>query len=213
MPSAFRPRTRSDEVDGDTCTAAARSRLLWRASRWSSRMRPRSISSRSVMRWLLVFVMPQRDRRTAAVRGCGSVGCPRTGGPGWFTFPYQRSRNVNHPLRTTHYWPPFADPGRTMFAAATESTRRAARGRSESARCCTSCGVSQSSPSNRVASTLMTAQPFTETPSPDTTTTRTVVVIDRDLPRGLAANAAAVLALTLGVHRPSLVGPDFDDAD
>jgi len=59
----------------------------------------------------------------------------------------------------------------------------------------------------------MTAQPFTETPSPDTTTTRTVVVIDRDLPKGLAANAAAVLALTLGVHRPSLVGPDFDDAD
>ncbi len=58
----------------------------------------------------------------------------------------------------------------------------------------------------------MTAQPLTETPEPATTTTRTVVVIDRSLPKGLAANAAAVLALTLGVHRPGLVGPDFDDA-
>jgi hypothetical protein len=58
----------------------------------------------------------------------------------------------------------------------------------------------------------MTAQPLTETPEPDTTTTRTVLVIDRSLPKGLAANAAALLALTLGVHRPTLVGPDFDDA-
>ena len=59
----------------------------------------------------------------------------------------------------------------------------------------------------------MTAQPLAETPEPDTTTTRTVVVIDRSLPKGLAANAAAVLALTLGVHRPTLVGPDFEDAE
>jgi hypothetical protein len=42
---------------------------------------------------------------------------------------------------------------------------------------------------------------------------RTVVVIDRDLPKGLAANAAAVLALTTGARRPELVGADFADAD
>jgi hypothetical protein len=42
--------------------------------------------------------------------------------------------------------------------------------------------------------------------------TRTVVVLDRDLPKGLAANAAAVLALTLGARRPALVGADFEDA-
>jgi uncharacterized protein DUF2000 len=47
----------------------------------------------------------------------------------------------------------------------------------------------------------------------DAIATRTVVVIDRSLPKGLAANAAAVLALTLGVQRPGLVGPDFEDAD
>jgi hypothetical protein len=29
---------------------------------------------------------------------------------------------------------------------------------------------------------------------------------------GLAANAAAILALTLGVHRPQLIGAGFDDA-
>jgi hypothetical protein len=44
-----------------------------------------------------------------------------------------------------------------------------------------------------------------------TPATRTVVVIDRALPKGLAANAAAVLALTLGARRPALVGPDFHD--
>jgi hypothetical protein len=38
-----------------------------------------------------------------------------------------------------------------------------------------------------------------------------VVVIDRDLPKGLAANAAAVLALTLGARQPALVGRDFED--
>jgi hypothetical protein len=41
---------------------------------------------------------------------------------------------------------------------------------------------------------------------------RTVLVIDRELPKGLAANAAAVLALTLGARRPELVGEDYADA-
>ena len=41
---------------------------------------------------------------------------------------------------------------------------------------------------------------------------RTVIVIDRDLPKGLAANAAAVLAHGFGSRVPGLVGPDFDDA-
>ena len=59
----------------------------------------------------------------------------------------------------------------------------------------------------------MTAQPLTSLPALDTTTTRTVIVIDRALPKGLAANAAGVLAITLGVHRPNLVGPDFEDVD
>jgi hypothetical protein len=59
----------------------------------------------------------------------------------------------------------------------------------------------------------MTAQPLTSTPNPETLTTRTVVVLDRELPKGLAANAAAVLAVTLGVHRPDVVGPDFVDAE
>jgi hypothetical protein len=59
----------------------------------------------------------------------------------------------------------------------------------------------------------MTAQPLTSMPAPEVTATRTVVVLDRSLPKGLAANAAAVLALTLGVHRPGLIGPDFEDAE
>jgi hypothetical protein len=59
----------------------------------------------------------------------------------------------------------------------------------------------------------MTAQPLTEPPALEATTTRTVIVIDRDLPKGLAANVTAVLAITLGVHRPGLIGPDFEDAD
>jgi hypothetical protein len=42
---------------------------------------------------------------------------------------------------------------------------------------------------------------------------RCVIVVDEDLPAGLAANAAAVLALTLGAREPSLVGADFVDAD
>jgi hypothetical protein len=42
---------------------------------------------------------------------------------------------------------------------------------------------------------------------------RCVIVVDEDLPAGLAANAAAVLALTLGAREPGLVGEDFVDAD
>lgn len=40
-----------------------------------------------------------------------------------------------------------------------------------------------------------------------------MVVVDRDLPKGLAANVAAVLAMTLGQRAPELIGPDFKDAD
>jgi hypothetical protein len=57
----------------------------------------------------------------------------------------------------------------------------------------------------------MAAQTMTSTPASETTVTRTVVVIDRALQKGLAANAAAVLALTLGVHRPRLIGPAYED--
>ncbi len=42
---------------------------------------------------------------------------------------------------------------------------------------------------------------------------RCVIVVDESLPAGLAANAAAVLALTLGAREPGLVGADFVDAD
>jgi len=38
------------------------------------------------------------------------------------------------------------------------------------------------------------------------------LVIADDLPPGLAANAAAVLAATLGRHIPPLIGPDLPDA-
>jgi hypothetical protein len=41
---------------------------------------------------------------------------------------------------------------------------------------------------------------------------RCVIVVDRDLPAGLAANAAAVLALTVGQRHPSLVGEPLVDA-
>src|SRR5262245_31311627 len=47
---------------------------------------------------------------------------------------------------------------------------------------------------------------------PKTHIARTVIVIDRDLPKGLAANAAAVLAHGFGARVPELVGPDFEDA-
>lgn len=42
---------------------------------------------------------------------------------------------------------------------------------------------------------------------------RCVIVVDEALPPGLAANAAAVLALSLGARAPTLVGADFADAD
>lgn len=44
-------------------------------------------------------------------------------------------------------------------------------------------------------------------------TERCVIVVAEDLAPGLAANAAAVLALTLGAREPGLVGADFVDAD
>jgi len=40
-----------------------------------------------------------------------------------------------------------------------------------------------------------------------------VIIVDAELAPGLAANAAAVLALTLGVTVDGLVGPDLVDAD
>jgi hypothetical protein len=43
-------------------------------------------------------------------------------------------------------------------------------------------------------------------------TIRSVIVVDRDLPKGLAANVAAVLAMTLGARTPELIGADFEDA-
>ena len=42
---------------------------------------------------------------------------------------------------------------------------------------------------------------------------RCVIILDDALPAGLAANAAAVLALTLGASMPGLVGDELIDAD
>jgi hypothetical protein len=42
--------------------------------------------------------------------------------------------------------------------------------------------------------------------------TRCVIVVDAALPVGRAANAAAVIALTLGKRHPHLAGPDLVDA-
>lgn len=53
----------------------------------------------------------------------------------------------------------------------------------------------------------------TLTTEPDDVPARCVIVVDEALPAGLAANAAAVLALTLGARAPGLRGPDIDDAD
>ena len=39
-----------------------------------------------------------------------------------------------------------------------------------------------------------------------------MVVVDEELAPGLAANAAAVMAMTLGTKLPDLVGEDFEDA-
>jgi hypothetical protein len=41
---------------------------------------------------------------------------------------------------------------------------------------------------------------------------RCVIVLDQTLPIGRAANAAAVIALTLGKRHPHLAGPDLVDA-
>ena len=41
--------------------------------------------------------------------------------------------------------------------------------------------------------------------------TRTAIVVDRQLGIGFAANAAALVALTLGARRPDLAGPDLID--
>ncbi len=46
-----------------------------------------------------------------------------------------------------------------------------------------------------------------------TAVTRCAFIIDRSLPQGLVANTAAILAMTLGMERPDLVGPDVRDAD
>jgi hypothetical protein len=42
--------------------------------------------------------------------------------------------------------------------------------------------------------------------------TRCVIIVDKELPTGRAANAAAVIALTLGKRHPHLAGPDLVDA-
>ena len=42
--------------------------------------------------------------------------------------------------------------------------------------------------------------------------TKCVMVLDDALPQGLAANAASVLALTLGRHIDAIIGPDVVDA-
>jgi hypothetical protein len=41
---------------------------------------------------------------------------------------------------------------------------------------------------------------------------RTVIVVDRDLTAGRAANAAAVVAVSLGAAHPDMPGPDLVDA-
>jgi hypothetical protein len=41
--------------------------------------------------------------------------------------------------------------------------------------------------------------------------TRTVIVDDRELPKGLAANAVAILSISLGAAEPDLPGPDVRD--
>jgi hypothetical protein len=48
---------------------------------------------------------------------------------------------------------------------------------------------------------------------PQSPPARCVIVLDEALPPGLAANAAAVLAVSLGARSPDLLGRDIDDAD
>jgi hypothetical protein len=45
-----------------------------------------------------------------------------------------------------------------------------------------------------------------------TVTTRCVMVLDEQLEPGLAANAAAVMAMTLGTKVAAMIGEDFEDA-
>jgi hypothetical protein len=64
--------------------------------------------------------------------------------------------------------------------------------------------------SNHGMSSIQTAP----SPAPDPTVpARCVIVVDETLPPGLAANAAAMLALTLGAGIPGLVGAGLVDAD
>jgi hypothetical protein len=55
------------------------------------------------------------------------------------------------------------------------------------------------------------AAPSAEVPQP--ATVRCVIVVDEALPPGLAANAAAMVALTLGATVDGLPGADLVDAD
>ena len=50
-------------------------------------------------------------------------------------------------------------------------------------------------------------------PEIDDVPERCVIVLDEGLPPGLAANAAAVLAVTLGARAPGLLGADIEDGD
>jgi FAD/FMN-containing dehydrogenase len=61
----------------------------------------------------------------------------------------------------------------------------------------------------------MTAQaaPLSTAADPPPQTVRCVIVVDQELPPGLAANAAGVLALTLGATVDGLAGADAVDAD
>jgi Protein of unknown function (DUF2000) len=61
----------------------------------------------------------------------------------------------------------------------------------------------------------MTAQaaPVPTATDPPPQTVRCVIVVDEALPPGLAANAAAMVALTLGATVRGLPGPDLVDAD
>lgn len=53
------------------------------------------------------------------------------------------------------------------------------------------------------------SDPTTDQPA---TPERCVIVVDDQLPAGRAANAAAVIALTIGQRHPALVGPPLVDA-
>lgn len=54
--------------------------------------------------------------------------------------------------------------------------------------------------------------PETRTVQPAIVPERCVIVVDDQLPPGRAANAAAVIALTVGQRHPALVGPPLVDA-